>query len=155
MAKKIKSVDRLVDELDEILTKIETGDVYILDGILETRDTKAKIEGVLKKLKEKENDYLFEIREEAAKYGGKYKGLNFIVSSRETLSFKGIPEVEDLETQISRVKEKYKQAYKAAQKNVINVHLDDEQNPYWIGENGEKLPFPEVQYSAASLTIKK
>lgn len=75
---------------------------------------------------------------EAERYGKEgYKGKLYTKQTRQTLSFKGVPEWEKINGELKAFEDRSKTALKGLEKGLLNVD-----------ENGEEIPIPTVNYSS-------
>lgn len=159
MAKRLTTTEKLEADFIKIFASIEEGEKNVLDGILEARELKTKVEAILKTAASKESDLINEIQEEASKYKNVYKGYSFSVGGRKTLVYKGIPEIDSAEESLKNLKEKYKNAFEGTQKGTVKIIFADTEKykkvPHFEDADGFLRPFPEVEYAKTSLTLRK
>ena len=81
-----------------------------------------------------------------------------VVAGRKTFSFKGIPEYDVFEGYRKDAEEKYRAAFDGFQKGIVQttrLKEDDPDSPIgWIDEDGQVLPFPEVNYGKSFVMVK-
>ena len=143
------------DEMVNSIDRFENGEVSALDTLLYLRGFRDDAEQVIKDVKQFEDDNLEEIEREAVANGGSYNSFEIKkVNGRKTFSFKNIAEISELEKSKKELETKYKQAFEGYQKGIVQTTTENEQT-YWIDENGEMKPFPEISYSKAYLTVKR
>lgn len=143
------------DEMVNSIDRFENGEVSALDTLLYLRGFRDDAEQVIKDVKQFEDDNLEEIEREAVANGGSYNGFEIKkVNGRKTFSFKNIAEISELEKSKKYLETKYKQAFEGYQKGIVQTITENEQT-YWIDENGEMKPFPEISYTKSYLTVKK
>lgn len=151
---------QMQDDLFNTVNLAEEGELSHLDALLSLREKRKYLETGLDIIKEFENEKSNEIANEASKYPEGYKGYSVtLTNGRKMYSFKGIPEIETIESVKKETEERYKGAFEGFQKGVVQttrVNEDDPESPLgWIDENGQVLPFPEVNYGKSFLTVKE
>ena|SRR5690606_17629310 len=143
------------DEMVNSIDRFENGEVSALDTLLYLRGFRDNAERIINDVKQFEDDNLEEIEREAVANGGSYNGFEIKkVNGRKTFSFKNIPEISELEKSKKDLETKYKQAFEGYQKGVVQT-INENGEVFWIDENGEMKPFPEISYSKSYLTVKK
>lgn len=157
-ALKLKSEDyfaEIENELFEINNQCTEGELSNLDALIKMRKAKQKAEGVLEIVKSFEDERINEISNEAQSYNGNYCGFEIkAVSGRKTYSYKGIPEIEEKNNEVKSLQEKYISAFDGFQKGTVQTVVEDEVR-YWVDENGELKPFPELNIGKSFLTVKE
>lgn len=154
MGKSKEMFIKIHDEMVNAIDKFENGEVSALDTLLYLRGFRDEAEQIIKDVKQFEDDNLEEIEREAVANGGSYNGFEIKkVNGRKTFSFKNIAEISELEKSKKELETKYKQAFEGYQKGVVQTTTENNQT-FWIDENGELKPFPSVSYSSSYITIK-
>jgi hypothetical protein len=69
-------------------------------------------------------------------------------------NFKGISEIEEKEVEQKQLKEKYQSAFDGFQKGTVQTVVENDVR-YWIDDNGELKPFPELTIGKSYLTVKQ
>lgn len=155
MGKSKEMFIKIQDEMVNAIDKYENGEVSALDTLLYLRGFRDDAEQVVKDVKQFEDDNLEEIEREAVANSGSYNGFEIKkVNGRKTFSFKNIAEISELEKSKKDLETKYKQAFEGYQKGIVQTTTENEQT-YWIDENGEMREFPEISYSKSYLTVKR
>jgi hypothetical protein len=145
---------QLQEELQQTHELCENGELSNLDALIKMRNAKAQAESILETVKKFEDDRLNEIANEAVQYGGKYCGYEIkSVSGRKNYSFKGISEIEQKESEKKQLEEKYRSAFDGFQKGTVQT-TEQGGVRYWIDDNGELKPFPELNIGKSYLTVK-
>lgn len=152
--------EQIQQELTFTHSQVVEGELSNLDGLIKMREAKEKAEEVLSIVKNFEDERLNEITTESDKYGNKYCGFEIkAVNGRKTYSFSMCDEIKALENQKKTAEEKYRLAFEGYQKGVIQTTRLIENDPDsplgWIDEDGQVLPFPELNIGKSYLTIKK
>ena len=143
------------DEMVNSIDRFENGEVSALDTLLYLRGFRDDAEQIVRDVKQFEDDNLEDIEREAVANGGSYNGFEIKkVNGRKTFSFKNIAEISELEKSKKDLETKYKQAFEGVQKGIVQT-INEDGEVFWIDENGEVKPFPEISYSRAYLTVKK
>lgn len=146
---------QMQDYLFSIQNQVEEGELSNLDGLIVMRENKEALEKSLEIIKEFENSRIDNIATEAADYPKGYKGyLITQTSGRKTFDFKSIPQFKEIESTRKTLEEKFKGAFDGFQKGVVQTTEEDGVR-YWIDENSELQPFPEVNFGKSFLTIHK
>lgn len=131
------------------------GELSNLDALIKMRESKDEAEKVLEIVKNFENDRLNEISEESDAYGGKYCGFEIkSVNGRKTYNFKGISEIQEKENEKKQLEEQYRIAFDGVVKGVVQTTEVDGVK-YWIDENSELKPLPELQIGKSYISFKK
>ncbi len=143
------------EELINISNQCENGELSHLDALIEMRKAKKQADQILEIVKSFEDENINEISSEAESYKGLYMGFEIKhVSGRQMYSFKGIEEISEVETKKKDLEEKYKSAFIGFQKGTVQTTIEDDVR-YWIDENGELKPFPELNIGKSYLTVKE
>jgi len=131
------------------------GELSNLDALIKMREAKNEAEKILEAVKIFENDRINEITQEADGFDGRYCGFEIkYINGRKTYSFKGIKEIEDIETKIKEKKDQYQTAFESYQKGLIQTtEVDGFLN--WIDDAGELHLFPELNIGKSFLQIKE
>lgn len=130
------------------------GELSNLDGLIKMREAKLEAELILEDVKRFEDERLQEITTEAEANGGIYKGFEIkSINGRKLFSFKSIPQIVELDTQKKVLEDKFKNAFEGFQKGVVQT-TEVEGTRYWIDEDGELQPFPELTIGKSFLQIK-
>jgi|688.fasta_scaffold286752_2 hypothetical protein len=131
------------------------GELSNLDALIKMRKAKEKAEKVLEIVKNFEDDRFNEITNEAESYKGIYCGFEIkSVNGRKMYNFKGISEIEEKEVEQKQLKEKYQSAFDGFQKGTVQTVVENDVR-YWIDDNGELKPFPELTIGKSYLTVKQ
>lgn len=155
MGKSKEMFIKIQDEMVNAIDKYENGEVSVLDTLLYLRGFRDGAEQIIKDVKQFEDDNLEEIERESNSHGNNYNGFEIKkVNGRKTFSFKNIAEISELEKSKKDLETKYKQAFEGYQKGIVQATTENNQT-FWIDENGELKPFPSVYYSSSYITIKK
>jgi len=142
------------EELLQINEQAQEGELSNLDALIKMRNAKAEAEKVLEIVKVFEDDNLNKITQEAEAYNGVYCGYEIkSVSGRKSYNFKGIEEIDQKLNEKSQLEEKYKSAFYGFQKGTVQTTVVEDVR-YWIDENGELKPFPELTIGKSYLTVK-
>ena len=142
---------------DLLLTseQAKEGELSNLDALIKMRKAKEKAEKVLEIVKIFEDDRFNEITNEAESYKGIYCGFEIkSVNGRKMYNFKGISEIEEKEVEQKQLKEKYQSAFDGFQKGTVQTVVENDVR-YWIDDNGELKPFPELTIGKSYLTVKQ
>lgn len=155
MGKSREMFIKIQDEMVNAIDKYENGEVSVLDTLLYLRDFKKSAEQIVEDVKDFETQNIEEIERESNSHGNNYNGFEIKkVNGRKTFSFKNIAEISELEKSKKELETKYKQAFEGYQKGIVQTTTENNQT-FWIDENGELKPFPSVSYSSSYITIKK
>lgn len=147
------------DQLFNTAHQVENGELSHLDGLIKMRQHKKNLEESLDIINDFEKNNLQEIEREASKYPAGYDGYKISVTSgRRMYSFKGIKEIEDIDTTKKQLEDKYRSAFDGFQKGIVQTTRLDENDPDsplgWVDEFGQVLPFPELNYGKSFITIR-
>lgn len=146
---------QLQEELLLTHQQTQEGELSNLDGLIKMRNAKAQADKILEIVKAFEDERLNEISQEAEAYNGKYCGFEIkSVSGRKMYNFKGITEIEEKDSEKKQLEEKYKSAFDGFQKGTVQTVVEEDVR-YWIDENGELKPFPELTIGKSYLTVKE
>lgn len=121
-------------ELIELeIKEFEDGNISSLDLALKFRGYTDNLKAQIEKMDEWIKENRISISDEADKYPTGYKGYKVVLQTRETSSFKNIPQWIALEQAKKDFESKSKLALKMVQKGGLNVD-----------ESGEEIPLPEI-----------
>lgn len=121
-------------EMHQAIEAYENGDVSALDVAVQFKEEMMMYEYFSEMRKAWIDENKDAIDNEADKWGGVYGGFKITKQHRETLSFKHIPEWNELEGRKKEVEKLSKLALQMVRKGGLNVD-----------ENGEEIPLPEVK----------
>jgi hypothetical protein len=145
---------QIQEELLQINEQAQEGELSNLDALIKMRNAKAEAEKVLEITKVFEDTKLNEISQEAEAYNGVYCGYEIkAVNGRKMYNFKGISEIDQKLNEKAELEEKYKSAFDGFQKGTVQTTVVEDVR-YWIDENGELKPFPELTIGKSYLTVK-
>lgn len=154
----MKTQDYFIQVQEELLyihSQAQEGELSNLDALIKMRKAKQQADKVLEIVKTFEDERLNEISQEAESYNGKYCGFEIkSVNGRKTFNFKGISEIEEKENEKKQLQEKYQSAFDGFQKGTVQTVVENDVR-YWIDENGELKPFPELSIGKSYLTVKE
>jgi len=155
MSKTKEMFEQIKNELFETKDQVFEGELSNLDGLIKMRKAKKEAENILEIVKDFENERLYEIATEAEANGGKYHGYEIKqVSGRELFSFKNVPQIVELDSNKKTLEDKFKTAFKGVIKGVVQTTVIEDIT-YWIDENGEVQPLPEMNIGKSFLTVKE
>lgn len=144
---------QLQDELINTIHSVDNGEMTPLDALLYMRDHKRQLELTLDITKEFEDNYIDKIAFEAAKHGNTYKGYEIkAVNGRRIFDCSNVPEYTELNNELKKVADKYKSAFEGVQRGIVQTTNVDGIT-YWVDDNGELRPFPELKYGKSYLKI--
>ena len=147
---------QLQDEIINLSTRAEEGEINYLEALLEMRNHREEFEKGLALIKDFESSKINEIANEASQYPDGYHGYEIkSTNGRKTFTYKGIPEVEEKENELKSVKEKYASAFEGVEKGSTTIDFLDNGNRGWVSPDGEVLPFPELSIGSSFITVKK
>jgi len=119
----------------EFANQVEDGTLYPLDLAARFHEEMGYLSTMLESRKAWLNQNADLIADKAEQHGPEgYKGLMFKKQTRQTLSYKNIPEWWALNQQQKQIEERAKQALKSTQNGILNVTPD-----------GEEITLPEVK----------
>lgn len=146
---------QIQDELINTKLQVEEGELSNLDGLIKLRQAKEEAEKVLEIVKSFEDERINEIANEAESYKGKYCGYEIkSVNGRKNYNFKGIPEIEEIQSKASELQDKYKNALEGFIKGTVQT-VDEDGVKYWVDADGQLNPFPELSYGKSYITVNK
>lgn len=128
---------QMQDDFVNRCERYDNGDVSALDLAIHFKEEQIMLEQLANERKTWLNDFLDKITDEAELYNNEYKGFRVTKQTRETLSFKNIPQWQKIEEQKKELESKSKLALQLVRKGGLNVD-----------ENGEEIPLPEVKVSS-------
>lgn len=135
---------QIQDQFIRIAEKVESGNMMVLDAVIEFRKAKAFFESQLDLIKSFEEQYQSQIESEANAYQNEYKGAKFeFRSGGKIFNFKGISEIDTKESELKDLKAVYQAAWENKQKGLLAVT-----------EDGEELQLPTVNYRKSSMIVK-
>jgi hypothetical protein len=144
---------QLQDELINTIHQIDNGELSHLDALIEMRKHRKAAEMIIEITKDFEQINIDKIAELAEQYGGNYKGHEIKhVNGRTTYECKGIPEYDALSVELKKVADKYKSAFIGVQKGIVQTTNVDGAT-YWVDENGELHPLPEIKITKSYITV--
>lgn len=143
------------EELQNISSQCEEGELSNLDTLIKMREAKEKAEAVLLTVKTFEENRINEIANDAESYKGIYCGFEIkMVSGRQMYSYKNIPQITEIEENKKIIEDKFKSAFIGFQKGTVQTTVIED-TTYWIDENGELNLFPELSIGKSFLTVKQ
>ena len=135
----IRSKDIFFEMQSEFLNrceKVESGDLSALDCAITFKEEMNFLEQLQNERKTWLDQNLDEITNEAEQHANNtYKGFKTTKQTRETMSYKHIPEWLDLEESKKEIEAKSKLALQMVRKGIPNVDA----------ETGEEIPLPEIK----------
>ncbi|WP_312306467.1 hypothetical protein [Chryseobacterium sp.] len=132
-------------EFIERCQQVEEGDLSPIEVAVQFKQEMDYLSQLAEERKTWLNENIDAITDEAEQYGKNgYKGFLFTKQYRETLSFKNIPEWQELYNEQKKVESKSKMAWMSVQNGLPNVDH----------ETGEEIPLPEVKVSTFIKTEK-
>lgn len=125
-------------EFLERCEQVEQGNVSPIDLAVEFHQEMQYLNKLQEDYKAWLNENVDSITYESEQYGKDgYKGLIFSKQTRETLSFKNIPEWTKVDDERKKIEMRSKMAWKNIQNGIMNVDAD-----------GVEIPLPEVKVSS-------
>ena len=135
----IRSKDIFFEMQSEFLNRceeVESGNLSALDCAITFKEEMNFLEQLQNERKTWLDQNLDEITNEAEQHANNtYKGFKTTKQTRETMSYKHIPEWLDLETEKKDIEAKSKLALQMVRKGIPNVDA----------ETGEEIPLPEIK----------
>lgn len=128
-------------EIAELLTDCEAGNIPALQTYAKLKRTKDLIDEAIKQVEPLAHD------EASLHQENTFSECGFTFEKRNgatRYSFSHIPKIKELKDEIKEIETKSKQAYISMQKNIMVAD-----------ENGEEIPLPKVSYSKDTLIVKK
>jgi hypothetical protein len=145
---------QLQDELINTINAVDNGNTTPLDALLYLRNHRQALELSIEITKQFEEQYFDKIVENAEQYGGKYKGHEIkAVNGRKIYDCTNVPEYQKASAEVKKIADKYKSAFEGVQRGIVQITTVDGVQ-YWVDENGELQPFPELKHGKSYLTIK-
>ena len=142
-------------ELLEIENQVIEGELSNLDGLIKMRKARQEAEKVLEIVKSFEDKRLNEIANEASQYPEGYCGFEVkMVNGKELFNFKNIPQITQLDNDKKALEDKFKTAFKGIVKGVVQTTTVEDVK-YWIDENSELQPIPELNIGKSYLLVKE
>lgn len=148
---------QMQDELINTARLAEEGEMSKLDAVLYMSGYKKNLEEGLAIIKDFEDKNINEIAHEASQYPEGYKGFEIKeVSGRKKYSFKNVPEIEQAQSDVKKLEDKYKSAFDGVVKGTVQVVEDNETGvKYWVDADGCVNPLPELSIGKSYLLIKE
>lgn len=141
------SSELFIDMQNELMDRVqqaENGDINHIDALIEFRAYKKYMEESINLLKEYENDHFNEIEQAVKEYPEGYRGYEFEVrNGRQIWDFKHIPEWQTHDNAKKECEQRYKNAFKARQNNLLVAT-----------EEGEEVILPKMDYAKGSIILK-
>ena len=142
-------------ELLEIENQVIEGELLNLDGLIKMRKARQEAEKVLEIIKSFEDKRLNEIANEASQYPEGYCGFEVkMVNGKELFNFKNIPQIIQLDNDKKALEDKFKTAFKGIVKGVVQTTTVEDVK-YWVDEDGELQPIPELNIGKSYLLVKE
>lgn len=133
------------DELMSTVESYQNGQLGTLDTLINLRDKRELLEQGLEIIKEWEKENYEEIDMAAKEAGGEYNGYKIEVrQGRKMYDFSKIEDIKIAEANVSELKDYYKKAFEAYQKNILTAK-----------DTGEEIQLPELKYGAGSIVVKR
>jgi len=146
---------KIQDELLSVINQVQEGELSNLDALIIMRQNREQAEKTIEITKEFETERLNQIATDAEANGGKYCGFDIkAVNGKKLWNFKGIPQLQKLESEVKETAAKFVSAFDGFQKGTVQTTEVDGVR-MWIDENGEVQPFPELSYGKSYLTVTK
>ena len=134
----------MLETITKLIEDTDNGDLEILNTFVELREKKKTLEYLIDKIKDFEKRYITEIESQASDYPEGFKGHDIkLVSGRQTMSFKNLPEWNKAEENKKFIEGKYKAWF--------NVYQKTNERP--MSEDGVIHDLPEVKYSASYFKV--
>ena len=142
-------------ELLEIENQVVEGELSNLDGLIKMRKARQEAEKVLEIVKSFEDKRPNEIANEASQYPEGYCGFEVkMVNGKELFNFKNIPQITQLDNDKKALEDKFKTAFKGIVKGVVQTTTVEDVK-YWVDEDGELQPIPELNIGKSYLLVKE
>jgi len=142
-------------ELLEIENQVIEGELSNLDALIKMRNAKTQADKINEIVKTFEDNRINEIANEASQYPEGYCGFEIkMVNGKELYSFKNIPQIVQLDNDKKALEDKFKTAFKGIVKGVVQTTEEDGVK-YWIDENSEMQPIPELNIGKSYLLVKE
>jgi len=134
-----------LQEVEQIILKVELGEISILPALIELEQTKKHLDNILDKIKNFKYDNLHNIEISSKEYDNKFGGYKIEVRSGGRMySFKKIKEWITYNKALKDCEDRSKQALLAMEKGIQVASQD-----------GEEIELPEVTYRKSSVILKK
>lgn len=155
MSKSSEMFIQIQDELINATKQAIEGEKSHLETLLYMRGIRKQAETTIEIIKDYEDKNIQEISSEASKFQNKYQGFEIKeVAGRKSYNFKNIPEIQEKESEKKELEEKYKSAFDGFQKGTVQTITDEETGErFWIDENSEIKPFPELNIGKSYLKV--
>lgn len=155
MSKSSEMFIQIQDELINATNQAQDGEKSHLETLLYMRGIKKQAETTLEIIKDYEDKNIQEISQEASKFQNKYQGFEITeVAGRKSFVFNGISEIEEKKQEVKDLEDKYKSAFNGFQKGTVQTTTDEETGErFWIDENSEIKPFPELNIGKSYLKV--
>lgn len=142
-------------ELLEIENQVIEGELSNLDALIKMREARTQADKINEIVKTFEDNRINEIANEASNYPEGYCGFEIkMVNGKELYSFKNIPQIVQLDNDKKALEDKFKTAFKGIVKGVVQTTEEDGVK-YWIDENSEMQPIPELNIGKSYLLVKQ
>jgi len=142
-------------ELLEIENQVIEGELSNLDALIKMRNARTQADKINEIVKTFEDNRINEIANEASQYPEGYCGFEIkMVNGKELYSFKNIPQIVQLDNDKKALEDKFKTAFKGIVKGVVQTTEEDGVK-YWIDENSEMQPIPELNIGKSYLLVKE
>jgi len=142
-------------ELLEIENQVIDGELSNLDALIKMRNARTQADKINEIVKTFEDNRINEIANEASQYPEGYCGFEIkMVNGKELYSFKNIPQIVQLDNDKKALEDKFKTAFKGIVKGVVQTTEEDGVK-YWIDENSEMQPIPELNIGKSYLLVKE
>jgi|JI10StandDraft_1071094.scaffolds.fasta_scaffold511266_3 hypothetical protein len=142
-------------ELLEIENQVIEGELSNLDALIKMRNARTQADKINEIVKTFEDNRINEIANEASQYPEGYCGFEIkMVNGKELYSFKNIPQIVQLDNDKKALEDKFKTAFKGIVKGVVQTTEEDGVK-YWIDENSEMQPIPELNIGKSYLLVKQ
>lgn len=136
---------QMQDQLMQQVADYENGRVGVLDAFTSLREARTELEMGLEIIKSFEAQYYDEIAQEAKDQDGQYNGWSIEVrAGRKIYDFSGIEEIKIAEANVKELKDYYKKAFEAHQKNILMADQD-----------GQEIDLPEIKYGSSYIVAKR
>ncbi len=143
------------EELINIENEVLEGELSNLDGLIKMRKARQQAESILEIVKSFEDKRMNEIANEASQYPEGYCGFEVkMVNGKELFNFKNIPQITQLDNDKKALEDKFKTAFKGIVKGVVQTTTVEDVK-YWIDENSELQPIPELNIGKSYLLVKE
>ncbi len=155
MSKSNEMFLEIQSELLEIENQVIEGELSNLDALIKMREARTQADKINEIVKTFEDNRINEISNEASNYPEGYCGFEIkMVNGKELYSFKNIPQIVQLDNDKKALEDKFKTAFKGIVKGVVQTTEEDGVK-YWIDENSEMQPIPELNIGKSYLLVKE